>query len=140
MAAEAREARRAHPHACASAAACPTSGTSLLTQSGAHPPGPGAPTGRWLHPRGHRRRPRAADPQRPPLVSERQGITAQWRAGREDAGGAEGAVKKEIRSNSKDAEDGPLTLVAAPTMLSAVRFVEELPQDPRTAAVLQPRG
>jgi hypothetical protein len=41
---------------------------------------------------------------------------------------------------ANDAEAGPLTLVATPTMLSAVRFAEELPQDPRTAAVLQPRG
>jgi hypothetical protein len=39
-----------------------------------------------------------------------------------------------------DAEHGPLTLVAAPTMLSAVRIAEELPQDPRTAAVFRPRG
>jgi len=39
-----------------------------------------------------------------------------------------------------DTEDGPLTLVAAPTMLSAMRCAEEFPQDPRTATGLQPRG
>ena len=39
-----------------------------------------------------------------------------------------------------DAEDGPLTMVAAPTMLSAVRCAEAHPQAPRMAAVLQPRG
>jgi hypothetical protein len=33
-----------------------------------------------------------------------------------------------------------LTMVAAPTMLSAVRFAEDLAHDLRTAAVRQPRG
>jgi 3-oxoadipate enol-lactonase len=36
--------------------------------------------------------------------------------------------------------DDPLTRVSTPTMIRAVRCVEELAQDPRTATVRHPRG
>ena len=58
-------------------------------------------------------------------------------------GEKKGAVANDDESPGHRASEhggGPLTRGCAPTMLKSVRFATEFPEDPRTAAVCQPRG